>query len=79
MGLVLFELIVYYYMLEERGQKALFLSEYLTMLIAMFQLWTINSGKEQNKGPGATYKTSLSYHTSAVNVLRFSPSGKVVY
>ncbi|CAI9112899.1 OLC1v1013405C2 [Oldenlandia corymbosa var. corymbosa] len=40
------------------------------------KLWTINSGEEQVKGPGATYKTSLCYHTSAVNVLRFSPSGE---
>ena len=30
---------------------------------------------EPKKGPTATYKSSLSYHSSAVNVVRFSPSG----
>lgn len=40
------------------------------------KLWEISSGEEQNGGPGASYKTNLSYHGSAVNVLRFSPSGE---
>lgn len=40
------------------------------------KLWEISSGEEQNRGPGASYKISLSYHDSAVNVLRFSPSGE---
>ncbi|XP_027073947.1 chromatin assembly factor 1 subunit FAS2 [Coffea arabica] len=40
------------------------------------KLWEISSGEEQNRGPGASYKTNLSYHGSAVNVLRFSPSGE---
>ncbi|KGN48363.1 chromatin assembly factor 1 subunit FAS2 [Cucumis sativus] len=40
------------------------------------KLWLLNSGEEQKKVPGATYQTSLSYHGSAVNSLRFSPSGE---
>ena len=41
-----------------------------------FQLWLINSGEGENKVPSASYHNSLSYHGSAVNALRFSPSGK---
>ncbi|KAK9950083.1 hypothetical protein M0R45_005587 [Rubus argutus] len=37
------------------------------------KLWLINSGE---KHPSASYHNSLSYHSSAVNVLRFSPSGE---
>nr|UUJ75367.1 WD40 transcription factor [Juglans regia] len=40
------------------------------------KLWLINSGAAQTKGPAASYQNSLSYHSSAVNVLRFSPSGE---
>lgn len=40
------------------------------------KLWEITSGEEENRGPGASYKTSLRNHSSAVNVLRFSPSGE---
>uniref|UniRef100_A0A9I9CTB4 CAF1B/HIR1 beta-propeller domain-containing protein n=1 Tax=Cucumis melo TaxID=3656 RepID=A0A9I9CTB4_CUCME len=40
------------------------------------KLWLLNSGEEQKKVPGATYQSSLSYHGSAVNCLRFSPSGE---
>ncbi|KAK1310792.1 hypothetical protein QJS10_CPA08g01297 [Acorus calamus] len=39
------------------------------------KLWVINPGESQKKGPTASYQSSLSYHSSAVNVLRFSPSG----
>ncbi|KZV54477.1 hypothetical protein F511_18962 [Dorcoceras hygrometricum] len=39
------------------------------------KLWATMSGKDQNKAPGVTYQSSLSHHCSAVNVLRFSPSG----
>lgn len=38
------------------------------------KLWLINSDNDK-KLPAATYQTSLSYHSSAVNALRFSPSG----
>ncbi|CAM8922002.1 unnamed protein product [Rhodiola kirilowii] len=38
------------------------------------KLWLINSENDK-KLPSATYQSSLSYHGSAVNVLRFSPSG----
>ncbi|KAJ0040288.1 hypothetical protein Pint_27220 [Pistacia integerrima] len=38
------------------------------------KLWLINSGEEQKNIPTATYQSSLSYHGSAVNILRFSPS-----
>ncbi|KAL3524617.1 hypothetical protein ACH5RR_012989 [Cinchona calisaya] len=40
------------------------------------KLWDISSGEEENRCPRASYKTSLSYHSSAVNALRFSPSGE---
>lgn len=40
------------------------------------KLWKIDSCEEQSKGPGATYQSSLSYHSSSVNALRFSPSGE---
>ncbi|KAG4176053.1 hypothetical protein ERO13_A11G226902v2 [Gossypium hirsutum] len=38
------------------------------------KLWVINSGEVQKKIPTASYQNSLSYHGSAVNALRFSPS-----
>ncbi|XP_075498381.1 chromatin assembly factor 1 subunit FAS2-like isoform X1 [Primulina tabacum] len=40
------------------------------------KLWATVSGKDQTKAPGVTYQSSLSHHNSAVNVLRFSPSGE---
>ncbi|KAJ0970475.1 hypothetical protein J5N97_023352 [Dioscorea zingiberensis] len=40
------------------------------------KLWEITRGESEKKLPTASYKKSLSYHTSAVNVLRFSPSGE---
>ncbi|KAK4585520.1 hypothetical protein RGQ29_022965 [Quercus rubra] len=42
------------------------------------KLWLINSDSDETekKGPTATYQNSLSYHGSAVNTLRFSPSGE---
>ncbi|XP_059643513.1 chromatin assembly factor 1 subunit FAS2 isoform X2 [Cornus florida] len=40
------------------------------------KLWLINSDEEQKKVPTASYHTSLSYHGSAVNALRFSPTGE---
>ncbi|KAM3708650.1 hypothetical protein ACB098_02G113200 [Castanea mollissima] len=40
------------------------------------KLWLINSDETEKKGPTATYQNSLSYHGSAVNTLRFSPSGE---
>ena len=48
------------------------------VLLNLFQLWLINSDSDETekKGPTATYQNSLSYHGSAVNTLRFSPSGK---
>ncbi|KAJ6733705.1 CHROMATIN ASSEMBLY FACTOR 1 SUBUNIT B [Salix koriyanagi] len=42
------------------------------------KLWLINSGQEQKKIATATYQNSLSYHGSAINVLRFSPSGELL-
>ncbi|KAJ0040754.1 hypothetical protein Pint_27244 [Pistacia integerrima] len=42
------------------------------------KLWLINSGEEQKNIPTATYQSSLSYHGSAVNILRFSPSGQLL-
>ncbi|KAK1360363.1 hypothetical protein POM88_044837 [Heracleum sosnowskyi] len=40
------------------------------------ELSLINSGEGEKKVPSASYHNSLSYHGSAVNALRFSPSGK---
>ncbi|KAF5204226.1 Chromatin assembly factor 1 subunit fas2, partial [Thalictrum thalictroides] len=40
------------------------------------KLWHINPCEAQKKSPTASYQTSLAYHGSAVNVLRFSPSGE---
>ncbi|KAJ4825948.1 hypothetical protein Tsubulata_011182 [Turnera subulata] len=42
------------------------------------KLWVINSEQAQKKIPTATYQNSLTYHASAVNVLRFSPSGELL-
>uniref|UniRef100_A0A7N0TRP2 CAF-1 p60 homolog n=1 Tax=Kalanchoe fedtschenkoi TaxID=63787 RepID=A0A7N0TRP2_KALFE len=39
------------------------------------KMWHISSENEK-KPPTATYLNSLSYHSSAINVLRFSPSGE---
>lgn len=52
-----------------------YLSRNLISYLYVFQLWKIDSGEEQSKGPGATYQSSLTYHSSSVNALRFSPSG----
>lgn len=40
------------------------------------QLWATVSSIDQEKACGVTYQSNLSYHSSAVNALRFSPSGK---
>ncbi|CAI0428117.1 unnamed protein product [Linum tenue] len=42
------------------------------------KLWLISSGEPPKKTPTATYQNSLSYHGSAVNVLRFSPCGELL-
>lgn len=42
------------------------------------KIWLLNSGDGQKNVPGATYQNSLSYHGSAVNSLRFSPSGELL-
>ncbi|KAK6924240.1 WD40 repeat [Dillenia turbinata] len=42
------------------------------------KLWVINSGETQKKNPTVAYQNSLSYHGSAVNALRFSPSGELL-
>lgn len=57
---------------------AIFLVIGLTVFILFnfYKLWLINSSETQKKLPAASYQNSLSYHSSAVNVLRFSPSGK---
>ncbi|KAK9134583.1 hypothetical protein Syun_013913 [Stephania yunnanensis] len=39
------------------------------------KLWLINPCDEQKNAPTVSYQNSLSYHGSAVNVLRFSPFG----
>ncbi|KAJ0796867.1 hypothetical protein HanPI659440_Chr04g0167371 [Helianthus annuus] len=38
-------------------------------------LWLIASEEGEKKVPASTYQNSLSYHGSAVNAIRFSPSG----
>ncbi|XP_039137574.1 chromatin assembly factor 1 subunit FAS2 homolog isoform X2 [Dioscorea cayenensis subsp. rotundata] len=40
------------------------------------KLWEITWGESEKKLPTASYQKSLSYHSSAVNILRFSPSGE---
>lgn len=42
------------------------------------KIWQIDSGQVEGKIPTASYQMSLSYHSSAVNVLRFSPSGQLL-
>ncbi|XP_030512247.2 chromatin assembly factor 1 subunit FAS2 isoform X1 [Rhodamnia argentea] len=41
------------------------------------KLWLLVC-EEQKKGPVAVYQNSLTYHGSAVNILRFSPSGELL-
>ena len=48
-------------------------------LISKCQLWLINSGEVEKEVPTVSYQTSLSYHGSAVNILRFSPTGKNLF
>lgn len=43
------------------------------------QIWATVSYIDQKKAPGVAYQSNLSYHSSAVNALRFSPSGKFTY
>ncbi|KAK4359832.1 hypothetical protein RND71_022061 [Anisodus tanguticus] len=40
------------------------------------KMWVIDSGENEKKSPSVSYQSSLSYHSGAVNVLRFSPSGE---
>ncbi|XP_038984413.1 chromatin assembly factor 1 subunit FAS2 homolog [Phoenix dactylifera] len=40
------------------------------------KLWVVTSDESQKKLPAVSYQNSLSYHSSAVNVLRFSLSGE---
>ncbi|KAJ4776161.1 Chromatin assembly factor 1 subunit B [Rhynchospora pubera] len=40
------------------------------------KIWIIVSDKSEKNLPTASYQNSLSYHSSAVNTLRFSPSGE---
>ncbi|KAL0343167.1 UNVERIFIED_CONTAM: Chromatin assembly factor 1 subunit FAS2 [Sesamum angustifolium] len=42
------------------------------------KLWTTVSNIDQKKAPGVTYHSNLSYHSSAVNAVRFSPSGELL-
>jgi hypothetical protein len=48
---------------------------YLTMNFAGLglQLWSVQ--QKENAGPTVKFVADLSYHSKAVNVLRFSPSG----
>ncbi|KAM7259852.1 hypothetical protein ACFE04_015593 [Oxalis oulophora] len=40
------------------------------------KIWSISSTEEGKKIPTATYHSSLAYHGSAINAIRFSPSGE---
>ncbi|KAL9249649.1 Chromatin assembly factor 1 subunit FAS2-like protein [Drosera capensis] len=40
------------------------------------KIWQIVSDEAQKKPPTASYQNSLSYHSTSVNTLRFSPSGE---
>ncbi|KAI3764479.1 hypothetical protein L2E82_14488 [Cichorium intybus] len=44
----------------------------------LLQLWQIAYEKGEKKVHTTTYQNSLSYHGSAVNVIRFSPSGELL-
>ncbi|KAJ9565801.1 hypothetical protein OSB04_001767 [Centaurea solstitialis] len=48
------------------------------MKLEILQLWLIASEEGEKKVPTATYQNSLSYHGSAVNAIRFSPSGELL-
>ncbi|KAJ3681451.1 hypothetical protein LUZ60_015940 [Juncus effusus] len=40
------------------------------------KIWVVESDSSEKNLPTASYQNSLSYHSSAVNALRFSPSGE---
>lgn len=40
------------------------------------KFWSLYQSESKKENPRASYENSLSYHSSAVNVLRFSPSGE---
>lgn len=40
------------------------------------KFWSLYQSESKKENPRASYESSLSYHSSAVNVLRFSPSGE---
>ncbi|XP_071715256.1 chromatin assembly factor 1 subunit FAS2-like [Rutidosis leptorrhynchoides] len=42
------------------------------------KLWVIAAEEGEKKVPTATYQSSLSYHGSAINAIRFSPSGELL-
>lgn len=42
------------------------------------KLWSVKPAEAQKKLPVVTYLNSLSYHSSAVNVIRFSSSGELL-
>ncbi|GJZ09167.1 chromatin assembly factor 1 subunit FAS2 [Tanacetum coccineum] len=42
------------------------------------KLWLIGSDEGDKKVPTATYQNSLSYHGSAINAIRFAPSGELL-
>ncbi|XP_027191626.1 chromatin assembly factor 1 subunit FAS2 isoform X3 [Cicer arietinum] len=42
------------------------------------KLWSVKSAGTQKKLPSVSYLNSLSYHSSAVNVIRFSSSGELL-
>ncbi|KAG6552663.1 hypothetical protein Mapa_005610 [Marchantia paleacea] len=42
------------------------------------KLWSLNHVEKSKALPTACFKTNLSYHSSAVNVVRFSPSGELL-
>ncbi|KAL2621233.1 hypothetical protein R1flu_001438 [Riccia fluitans] len=42
------------------------------------KLWSLHHEEKSKSLPTATFKFNLSYHTSAVNVVRFSPSGELL-
>jgi hypothetical protein len=60
--------------LDERGLSVRFTPPISSELA--LQIWAIASDDSEKKLPTASYVSSLSSHSSAVNVLRFSPSGR---
>lgn len=55
------------------AMRHLFFSDLLR--IVPLQLWAVAQKDDEKGSPFVVFKANLSFHTTAVNVIRFSPSG----